>query len=131
MLNKSIITGRLTKDPVIRTTEGENRCASFTLACDRNYRDRNGEKAADFIQITAWNVLSDVCEKHLRKGDLCTVEGSIRTGSYTRDGVKVYTTDVRAGMIYLLPQLPRDSSSGSSGITVPEGFEEIAEDLPF
>ena len=131
MLNKSIVTGRLTKDPVIRTTEGENRCASFTLAVERNYRDKNGEKSADFIQIAAWNVLADVCEKHLHKGDLCTVEGSIRTGSFTRDGIKVYTTDVRADTVYLLPQLPRDSSSGSSDGTVPDGFEEIAEELPF
>ena len=60
MLNRSVITGRLTKDPVIRNTEGENRLALFTLAVDRNYRDENGDKRADFIQVSAFTCKGDM-----------------------------------------------------------------------
>ena len=131
MLNRSVITGRLTKDPVIRNTEGENRLALFTLAVDRNYRDENGDKRADFIQVSAWNALSEVCEKHLRKGDLCTVEGSIRTGSYKKEGSMVYTTRVNADSVFLLPGGGRDKNREESPRELPEGFEEITQELPF
>ena len=131
MLNRSVITGRLTRDPVIRNTEGENRLALFTLAVDRNYRDENGERSADFIQVCAWNALSDVCEKHLGKGDLCTVEGSIRTGSYKKDGATVYTTRLNAESVYLMPGGGRDRNRDGAEEALPEGFEEITQELPF
>ena len=131
MLNRTIITGRLTKDPVIRTTEGGNRCAVFTLAVGRSYRDKNGERGTDFIPVIAWNVLSDVCEKHLNKGELCTVEGSIRTGSYMKEGTKVYTTDLKADSVFLFPRAARDPSEEARESSAPEGFEEIGGELPF
>lgn len=134
MLNRTIITGRLTKEPEVKTTVNEHSVASFTLAVDRNYKDRNGERQTDFINVTAWNALARTCESYLRKGSLCTVSGSIRTGSYTKDEVKHYTFQVVADEIHFIssPSLTsHESTEGPIPGDLLEGFEEITEDLPF
>lgn len=134
MLNRTIITGRLTKEPDVRTTVNEHRVATFTLAVDRNYKDRNGERQTDFITVTAWNTLAKTCESYLRKGSLCTVSGSIRTGSFVKDEIKHYTFQVVADEIHFIssPSLTsQESEDGPIPGNLLEGFEEINEELPF
>ena len=92
-MNKVILMGRLTRDPEVRYSSGENgTCvARFTLAVDRRTR----EKAADFIPCVAFGKSGEFAEKWFRQGSKVLVTGRIQTGSYTnRDGQKVYTTDV-------------------------------------
>ena len=95
-MNKVILMGRLTRDPEVRYSAGENATAvaRYTLAVDRRFR-RDGEATADFIQCVAFGRNAEFAEKYLRQGIKIAVTGRIQTGSYTnRDGVKVYTTDV-------------------------------------
>lgn len=95
-MNKVIEIGRLTRDPEVRYSQGENSIAiaRYTLAVDRP-KTKDGESAADFISCVAMGKNGEFAEKYLRKGTKIAVEGSIRTGSYTnKDGQKVYTTDV-------------------------------------
>lgn len=95
-MNKVILMGRLTRDPEVRYSAGENATAvaRYTLAVDRRFR-RDGEATADFIQCVAFGRSAEFAEKYLRQGIKIAVTGRIQTGSYTnRDGVKVYTTDV-------------------------------------
>lgn len=89
--------GRLTRDPDIRYSQGENAqaVARYTLAVDRRFRRQDGEQQADFISCVAFGRSAEFAEKYLHQGTKIVVSGRIQTGSYTRnDGTKVYTTDV-------------------------------------
>lgn len=95
-MNKVILMGRLTRDPEVRYSAGENAMAvaRYTLAVDRRFR-RNGEQSADFIGCVAFGRNAEFAEKYLRQGTKIALTGRIQTGSYTnRDGQKVYTTDI-------------------------------------
>ena len=95
-MNKVILMGRLTRDPDVRYSQGENATAvaRYTLAVDRRFR-RDGDQTADFIGCVAFGRQAEFAEKYLRQGTKIAITGRIQTGSYTnRDGQKVYTTDV-------------------------------------
>ena len=97
-MNKVILMGRLTRDPDVRYSNGENvtAVARFTLAVDRRFARRDGDQqTADFIGCVAFGRNAEFIEKYFRQGIRIVVSGRIQTGSYTnRDGVKVYTTEV-------------------------------------
>ena len=97
-MNKVILMGRLTKDPEVRYTQGENSTAiaRYSLAVDRRgRRSQDGDQTADFINIVAFGKAAEFTEKYFRQGMRVLVSGRIQTGSYVnKDGQKVYTTDV-------------------------------------
>lgn len=95
-MNVVVLMGRLTRDPEVRYSAGENplAIARYTLAVDRRVR-RDGEQTADFISCVAFGRSAEFAEKYFHQGIRITVSGRIQTGSYTnREGVKVYTTEV-------------------------------------
>ena len=95
-MNKAILMGRLTRDPDVRYSQGENpmAIARYTLAVDRRFK-RDGEQSADFINCLAFGKSAEFAEKYFKQGTKIAVSGRIQTGSYTnREGVKVYTTEV-------------------------------------
>ena len=95
-MNKANLLGRLTRDPEIRYSQGNDQMAiaRYTLAVDRRFK-RDGEQTADFISCVAFGKAAEFTEKYLKKGTKIAVTGRIQTGSYTNgDGQKVYTTDV-------------------------------------
>ncbi|MCR4813574.1 MAG: single-stranded DNA-binding protein [Lachnospiraceae bacterium] len=97
-MNKVILMGRLTRDPDVRYSQGENSTAvaRYTLAVDRRF-SRNEENSTDFINIVAFGKSGEFAEKYFKKGMKVLVTGRIQTGSYTnKEGQKVYTTDVVA-----------------------------------
>ena len=94
-MNKVILIGRLTRDPEIRYTQGENSMAvaRFTLAVDRRFK-RDNQPTADFISCICFRKTAEFVEKYCKKGTKLAVDGSWQTGSYTnKDGNKVYTND--------------------------------------
>lgn len=98
-MNKVVLIGRLTADPEVRYTQGDQpMCiASYRLAVERRGKKAEGQQNADFISIKAFGKGGEFAEKYLYKGMKVAVSGHIQTGSYTnRDGQKVYTTDVIA-----------------------------------
>ena len=149
-MNKVIIAGRLTRDPEVRYSQGENSSAiaRYTLAVDRR-RQRDGEASADFINCVAFGKLGEFAEKYCRKGTKLIVLGHIQTGSYTnREGQKVYTTDVvvedqefaeskaasaERGVMPAPTQspsapAPSQASVGDGFMNIPDGIDE---ELPF
>lgn len=95
-MNKVILMGRLTRDPEVRYSAGENSMAiaRYTLAVNRRFK-RDGEATVDFISCVAFGRAAEFAERYFRQGIRIVVSGRIQTGSYTnRDGNKVYTTDV-------------------------------------
>ena len=142
-MNKVILIGRLTKDPEVRYTQGENATsvARYSLAVDRKFK-KEGEATADFINCVSFGKNGEFAEKYLKKGTKIAVTGRIQTGSYTnKDGVKVYTTDVvveeqefaeskgtgEAQNAQEPPQ-PTPNDFGNGFMSIPDGLDE---ELPF
>lgn len=95
-MNSVSLTGRLTKDPEVRT--GNSPLCRFTLACDRRWQ----KDTADFIPCKAWKQSAEYLGQYGHKGDLVEVIGSIETGSYEKDGKKAYTMEVRVDFLRLI-----------------------------
>ena len=133
-MNKVILMGRLTKDPEVRYSQGNQpmAIAKFTLAVDRRIK-KEGEQSADFISCTAFGKSGEFAEKYLKKGTKVVLSGRIQTGSYTnKDGQKVYTTDVIAESIEFAESKKSEETSNSSSDTdfmdVPQN---VKDDMPF
>lgn len=95
-MNKVILMGRLTRDPEVRYSQGDNATAiaRFTLAVDRRIK-RDNEASVDYINCVSFGRLAEFAEKYFHKGTKIVIVGRIQTGSYTnKDGQKVYTTDI-------------------------------------
>lgn len=125
-MNKVFLLGRLTRDPEIRYTESQLAVAKFSLAIDDGYGEK---KKTNFINIIAFGKTAEVCEKHIGKGARCAVEGKLSSGSYEKDGRKVYTMDVVADRIEIIDFKAKGEAQQQFG--VPEGFEAIDDDIPF
>ena len=139
-MNNVILIGRLTKDPELRYMQSDNTAiAKFTLAVDRAKKDE-----ADFIRITVFGKQAENCDKYLKKGRQAAVQGRLQTGSYTKDGHTVYTTDVIANRVEFLggnggkqdtmfdpDDIPR--TDPSMGMVSPESmaFEGVYDAIPF
>ena len=96
-MNKVQLVGRLTRDPEIRYSQGENATATarFSVAVNRRFKNSEGNYDADFINCVAFGKSAEFVEKYFKKGMAIGLTGRIQTGSYTnKDGQKVYTTDV-------------------------------------
>ena len=145
-MNKVIMIGRLTREPEIRYSQGNDQMAiaRYTLAVERRY-NRNADQTADFINCVAFGRLAEVAEKYFHRGTKLAVTGRIQTGSYTnKDGNKVYTTDVVVedqefaeskgssssdGGSYQPAGRPSPANASAEGfMSIPEGIED---DLPF
>lgn len=94
MINSVALTGRLTRDIELKQTQGGIAVTRFTLAVNRNFKNANGETEADFINCTAWRQTAETMANYLKKGSLIGVEGRIQTGSFEKDGQRVFTTEV-------------------------------------
>ena len=149
-MNKAILMGRLTRDPEVRYSQGENSTAvaRFTLAVDRRFKRAGETQEADFIGCVAFGKQAEFVEKYFKQGMKMVIVGRIQTGSYTnKDGQKVYTTDVVAEEIefaeskgnsgdsgyqqggYQKEFRPEPSSAMGDGfMNIPDGIDE---ELPF
>ena len=147
-MNKVILMGRITRDPDVRYSQGDNSMAiaRYTLAVDRRFK-RDGEQSADFISCVAFGKTAEFAERYLHQGTKIVLEGRIQTGSYTnKEGQKVYTTEVvveeqefaesknassaagnRSGDYQ--PSRPAPSEAAGDGfMNIPDGIDE---ELPF
>ena len=101
--NKVTLVGRLTKDPMVNEFDENKKRGFFTLAVDRGYKTADGKKCQDFINIISWNKLADVCEEHLKKGNLILVDGQIHSRKYENsEGETQYITEITAERIKFL-----------------------------
>lgn len=142
MLNRTVLIGRLTKDPELRHTSNGTATTSFTLAVDRPFQT-NGKKEADFIPVVTWRQTAEACANYLSKGKLVAVEGRIQTRNYeNNEGRRVYVTEVVADNVRFLEFGNRegggtDTSGGNYGGRRDEYFDDGApidisdDDLPY
>lgn len=133
MINKTILIGRLVKDPDTRLTSNGNAVSTFTLAVERTFKSRDGEKGIDFIPIVAWGKTAELCEQYLEKGSMAGVSGRIQTRSYdANDGTKRYVTEVVADEIMFLTFKKGQVENNEFGVPM-DGFSEMEDDddMPF
>ena len=142
-MNKVILMGRLTRDPEVRYSQGENALAiaRYTLAVDRRAARREGEPTADFISCVAFGRSAEFAERYLRQGTKIVVSGRIQTGSYTnKDGNKVYYTEVICDQVEFVDNKGDSGNGGgqtqqTAAVKPDDGFmnipDGIDEELPF
>lgn len=123
-MNKVLLTGRVTAKPELRYTISEVAESRFTLAITRNYKNEQGVYESDFVTCVAYRQNAKALNEWVEKGDRIGIEGSIRTGSYEKDGKKVYTTDILVDRIEFLASRPKEEK-------VEKTKEEKVEKDPF
>ena len=114
MLNRVVLTGRLTRDPELRYTGSGTAVCSFTVAVDRQFRNQNGDRDADFISCVIWRKSAENFANFTHKGSLVGIDGRISTRNYENNqGQRVYVTEVTVDNFALLE--PRSSNQGNNG----------------
>lgn len=98
-INSVVLTGRLTKDVDLRVTNSGKNIARLTLAVDRNFKS---DQQADFFAVSVWGKQAENTAKYCHKGSLVGVQGHLRSGSYDKNGQKVYFVDVEADSVQFL-----------------------------
>jgi single-strand DNA-binding protein len=137
-MNKTVLMGRLTADPQVRYSQGDNATAvaRYTLAVNRKFK-KDGEPTADFVPCVVFGKSAEFTEKYFRKGMQVAISGRIQTGSYTnKDGNKIYTTDVVVEEQEFAESKVASQNNGSGSTPVSsDGFLDIPDgvdtQLPF
>ncbi|NRO92536.1 single-stranded DNA-binding protein [Lactobacillus helveticus] len=142
MINRVVLAGRPTKNLELRSTKSGANVCSFTLAVDRNFKNKNGEREADFISCIAWQKTAEVMSKYVKKGSVIGVDGRIQTRSYdNRDGQRVYVTEVVVENFSFLSDPPKNgqvsknnqssSNQNNDPFTSSKQADISDDDLPF
>ena len=115
MINRTVLVGRLTRDPELRYTQGGTAVASFTLAVNRQFTNSQGEREADFINCVIWRKAAENFAKFTSKGSLVGIDGHIQTRNYeNKQGQRVYVTEVVADNFSLLESRKDNSNQAPS-----------------
>ena len=127
-MNKIILLGRLVKDPEVRVTTTDKTVCTFTLAVDRPFTAKNGQREADFINIVTWNKTAELCGNSLTKGQRALVEGRLQIRSYEgSDGQKRWVTEVIADRVEFIERKEKTSQNGN--LKGQEGFSGMGQDV--
>lgn len=123
MLNHIAIMGRLTRDPELRRTQSGVAVTSITLAVDRDFKEQNGERQTDFIDVVAWRSTAEFLAKHFSKGRMAVAEGRLQIREYTdKDGVKRKNAEVVADNVYFGDSKPDAGNARSYGTTAADSY---------
>ena len=118
MLNRVVLTGRLTRDPELRQLNNNMSVMNFRLAVDRQFRNNNGERDADFINCVVWRKAAENLAHFTHKGSLIGIDGRLTTSQYTdKNGNNVFQTEVSVDSFALLEPKPKGNQQGNSNQT--------------
>ena len=121
MLNKIILMGRLTRDPELRRTESGTAVCSFSIAVDRDFKSKNGEKETDFIDIVSWRATAEFVSKYFTKGRMAVVEGRLQIRDWTdKEGGKRRSAEVIADNVYFGDSKPKTAVRRMIFLPIPE-----------
>lgn len=112
MINRTVLVGRLTKDPEVRYTQSGMAVANFTVAVNRQFTNANGEREADFIGCIIWRKAAENFCNYTHKGSLVGIDGRIQTSSYEKEGQRVYSTQVVVDSFSLLEPKQQSQQRG-------------------
>ena len=132
MINNVVLVGRMTRDAELRYTPSDQAVATFTLAVNRNFKNQDGEREADFIKCVIWRQQAENLANWAKKGALIGIVGSIQTRNYkNQQGQRVYVTEVVAESFQLLESRGQQSNSQDSSFGNSSSMDIQDEDLPF
>lgn len=133
MLNRVVLVGRLTKDPEFRTTQSGVDVATFTLAVNRNFKSKNGEQQADFINCVVFRKQAENVNNYLNKGSLAGIDGRLQSRSYeNKEGQRVFVTEVVCDSVqFLEPKNAQTSNNNQSNNEVQQREKALQSDNPF
>jgi single-strand DNA-binding protein len=132
-MNKIILVGRLTKDPELKTTSTTGTSVTnFTVAVNRNYKNKDGKYDADFLPCVAYRATADFVNKFFKKGNLISVEGRVQVRNYdAQDGTKRYVTEVIVENVeFVGGKNENTSGSGNNGYYPDSPIQEPSQDIP-
>ena len=131
MLNKIILMGRLTRDPELRRTQTGTPVASFSLAVDRDFKDKStGERTTDFIDVVAWRQTGEFVSRYFTKGRMAVVEGRLQIRDWTdKDGNKRRTAEVVADQVYFGDAKKDDGEKQSGKAPAYGGYQATPEEI--
>lgn len=131
MINRTVLVGRITRDPELRKTTSGTSTVSFTLAVNRQYK-KEGEQEADFINCVAWRGTADFLANYVKKGNLLGVEGRIQTRNYKDQSDRtVYVTEVICDSVQLLESKKSEAPKQEAPQEVVAPVKITSDDLPF
>lgn len=120
MLNKVILQGRLCADPEMRTTQTGTSVTTFTLAVDRDYKGKDGQRDADFLTCVAWKATAEHIDRWFTKGQLALIEGQIQTRNYTdKEGNKRTATEIAVSSIHFCGPKKQETEEDPDDGTLP------------
>ncbi len=123
MLNTIMLMGRLTRDPKIKTSENGTKYLNYTIAVDRDFPSKEGEKVTDFLPAIAWEMKAEVISRYFKKGSRIAVQGRLETDSYTgADGKTVKSFVIVTEKLYFVDSKPKDSKPKSDGFRTDDGI---------
>ncbi len=130
MLNRIILMGRMVRDPELRHTQSGTPVASFTLAVDRDFKDKQtGERSTDFIDLVAWRQTGEFVSRYFSKGRMAVVDGRLQIRDWTdKDGNKRRSAEVVADQVYFGDSKREDSGVGSQASYV--GYSAPSDGYP-
>lgn len=134
MLNSIVLQGRLTRSPEMKATASGISCTTFTLACEQDYKNPNGERDTDFFDVVAWRGTADFVQRYFSKGQMAVVSGRLQTRQWTaEDGSKRKTVQIVADNIYFCGRESNTSQTAEQPAAVEEpGYIPVdAGELPF
>ena len=132
MINNVVLVGRMTRDAELRYTPSNQAVATFALAVNRNFKNQDGEREADFIHCVIWRQQAENLANWAKKGALIGITGRIQTRSYdNQQGQRVYVTEVVAESFQLLESRGQQSNSQDSSFGNSSSMDIQDEDLPF
>lgn len=140
-MNKIILIGRLTRDPELRSTPSGNSAANFSIAVNRNFKNKEGVIEADFFNVTVWNKQAENVNKYCSKGTQVGIEGRLQNRNYEdKDGIKRYATDVIADRVEFLSRansagdnsyVPDEEAKADQDVVTKTKETEIPDEDPF
>lgn len=133
-MNLVALVGRLTRDVEVKYTSGENAqaVARFSVAVQRQFKNRDGNYDADFINCVAFGRTAEFVQKYFRKGSMIGIRGEIRTGSYTnKDGIKVYTTDINVSNVEFVGGNGGNNAADTANTSFMDIPDNVDEEMPF
>lgn len=128
-MNKVILVGRLSKEPVLKRMQNDTAVCTFTVACQRKFKNADGEYDADFLNCVAWRQTAEFIQKYFIKGSPIALEGTIQNRSYqAQDGTKKYITEIVVDVVEFCGAAKAKTNNGANT----ENWQQVADiDLPF
>jgi single-strand DNA-binding protein len=138
MLNNIVLQGRLTRSPEMKATASGISCATFTLACEQDYKNPNGERDTDFFDVVAWRGTGDFVQRYFVKGQMAVVNGRLQTSQWTaQDGSKRKAVQIVAENVYFCGANNASGQDTEQATEQPAAVEESGftpvetDELPF